>query len=241
MKRLLIIKTGSSLPGLVSRWGDFDDWIIAAMQIGMHRTMVVDVTRDDILPDYDDVFGVVITGSHTRVTEHQPWSERTAAWLPGAVDGDLPILGIGYGHQLLAYAAGGTVEDNPNGMEFGSVEVHLRAAARNDALFRDFSDPLHVQSVHVQSVTHLPAGARLLASSELDSNQAFRLGTRAWGIQFHPEFNVEIVLEYIQHYQRALEEQGTDPAALVRRCRSAPHGEELLRRFAHILETQAGA
>jgi GMP synthase (glutamine-hydrolysing) len=241
MKRLLIIKTGSSLPGLVARWGDFDDWIIAAMQISMHQVIVVDVTRDDVLPDYHDVFGVVITGSHTRVTEHQPWSERTAGWLPGAIARDLAILGIGYGHQLLAYAAGGRVEDNPNGMEFGSVEVHLRPAARNDALFKDFSGPLHVQSVHIQSVTHLPAGARLLASSELDSHQAFRLGARAWGIQFHPEFNVEIVLEYIRHYQRALEEQGMDPAALVRQCRSAPHGEELLRRFAHIVETQAGA
>jgi GMP synthase (glutamine-hydrolysing) len=241
MKRLLIIKTGSSLPGLVARWGDFDDWIIAAMQISMHRVMVVDVTRDDVLPDYEDIFGVVITGSHTRVTEHQPWSERTAAWLPGAVAQDLPILGIGYGHQLLAYSAGGMVQDNPNGMEFGSVEVHLRPAARDDALFKDFPDPLHVQSIHIQSVTHLPAGARLLASSGLDPNQAFRLGARAWGIQFHPEFNVEIVLEYIQHYQRDLEEQGTDPAGLVRQCRSAPHGRELLSRFAHTLETQAGA
>jgi GMP synthase (glutamine-hydrolysing) len=240
MKRLLIIKTGSSLPGLVARWGDFDDWIIAAMQISMHRVMVVDVTRDNVLPDYEDIFGVVITGSHTRVTEHQPWSERTAAWLPGAVARDLAILGIGYGHQLLAYSAGGAIEDNPNGMEFGSVEVHLRPAAHDDALFKDFPDPLHVQSIHIQSVTHLPAGARLLASSGLDPNQAFRLGARAWGIQFHPEFNVEIVLEYIQHYQRDLEEQGTDPAGLVRQCRSAPHGRELLRRFAHIVETQAG-
>ena len=56
------------MPGLVARWGDFDDWIIAAMQISPDRVLVVDVTRDDVLPDYDDVLGVVITGSHTRPT-----------------------------------------------------------------------------------------------------------------------------------------------------------------------------
>ena len=57
------------------------------------------------------------------VTEHREWTECAAWWLRGAVERKIPTLGICYGHQLLAYALGGEVGDNPNGLEAGSEKI----------------------------------------------------------------------------------------------------------------------
>jgi GMP synthase (glutamine-hydrolysing) len=138
---MLIIKTGATLPTMAARRGDFEDWILAGLGTDVDRTMVVDVYNGDILPAYCDVCGAVITGSNAMVTDHHDWSERTAAWLRGAVERDIPTLGICYGHQLLAYALGGEVSDNPNGLEVGTVEVHLNGTARADRLAHTDGDP----------------------------------------------------------------------------------------------------
>jgi GMP synthase (glutamine-hydrolysing) len=119
---------------------------------------------------------VVITGSHAMVTGHREWSERTARWLRGAVERGIPTLGICYGHQLLAYALGGEVGDNPNGLEAGAVDVHLNGAVQDDALFAGFPSPITGYVGHHQSVLRLPPGARRLASSAMDANQIFVMG-----------------------------------------------------------------
>ena len=140
-----------------------------------------------------NVAGVVITGSHDMVTERQPWSEQAAAWLPGLVERGIPTLGICYGHQLLAHALGGEVGDNPNGREFGTVTVDLEAEAADDPLLGGLPARLPVQVCHTQSALTLPAGARRLAHGSRDANQAFVVGEAAWGVQFHPEFDAEVV------------------------------------------------
>src|SRR5512143_3057996 len=127
MRRVIIVKMGSTLPALISKKGDFEDWILSGMEIGKEASLVVDVGKDSLFPSFVEISGIVITGSHAMVTEHQDWSERTALWLVKAVEHEIPILGICYGHQLLAYALGGEVGDNPHGREFGTVEVHLDA------------------------------------------------------------------------------------------------------------------
>ena len=163
MRELIILKTGSTLPTLLARKGDFTDWIVAGLDAGSAAVRIVDAENGDALPAYDDVAGVVITGSHDMVTERQPWSERAAAWLPGLVERGIPTLGICYGHQLLAHALGGEVGDNPNGREFGTVTVDLTAEAADDPLLGGLPARLPVQVCHTQSALTLPAGARRLA------------------------------------------------------------------------------
>lgn len=57
------------------------------------------------------------------VTDHGPWSEYTAMWLRETVEQHTPVLGTCYGHQMLAYALGGEVGNNPHGYETGTVNV----------------------------------------------------------------------------------------------------------------------
>lgn len=205
------------------------------MQVDSDSAIIVDVFSGSPLPGFDGISGVVISGSHAMITEHQDWSERTVEWLLGAVERQIPILGICYGHQLIAYALGGEVGDNPNGCEFGTVEVNLNENARGDKLFGGFSTPMRVHVSHTQSVLRLPDNAKLLASSDVDINQAFVVGNSAWGIQFHPEFDAEIVIEYINQHREALLREHNNPDRIIERCLDTPHGSEMLKRFVEIL------
>jgi GMP synthase (glutamine-hydrolysing) len=136
----------------------------------------------------------------------------------------------------LAYALGGKVGDNPNGHEFGTVEVNLHQGAQRDALLGGFSTPLKVHVSHFQSVLRLPDNATPLASSALDMHQAFVVGNSAWGVQFHPEFDAEIAIEYIHHHREALLEEQKDPDRLIEKCVDTPYGSKLLKRFVEIID-----
>jgi GMP synthase (glutamine-hydrolysing) len=230
----VILKMGSTLPSLRSRRGDFEDWIIAGLGLAREEVVVIDVPQDLPLPALNGHAAVVITGSHTMVTERKDWSERAAEWLRDAVAAGVPVLGICYGHQLLAHALGGEVADNPNGREFGTVEVRLENAARDDPLLDGFPELIRVHVGHTQSVLRLPAGAVRLASNKWDANQAVRFGRTAWGVQFHPEFDTEIVREYIMHHRAVLAAQGQDPDALIESTTEYEFGPQLLRKFTEI-------
>jgi GMP synthase (glutamine-hydrolysing) len=170
------------------------------------------------------------------VTTHEDWSERVAAWLPGLVEREIPLLGICYGHQLLAYAMGGEVGDNPNGLEFGTVEVQLEEEAARDLLLTGFGTSIRVHLSHTQSVLRLPERAQRLASSGMDRNQAYVIGNAAWGVQFHPEFDADIVRAYIAQFKEQLHKEGKNPQQLAANCTDTPVGPQILRRFRAIVE-----
>lgn len=235
MKRIAVIKVGKTFDSLKSREGDFEDWIISGMGIRKEEARIINVCDGDPFPEYREISGIVITGSHEMVTEHQHWSEKTAAWLPKAVKENIPILGICYGHQLLAHAMGGKVGDNPRGREFGTVKLRPTPQAENDLLFAGFPSSLKVHVCHTQSVLVLPPKAFLLASSMMDPHQAFLVGECAWGIQFHPEFNALIGIHYIETFRKELKDEGKDPDALIEKCAESPWGGRLLSRFARII------
>lgn len=241
MGSILVLKMGSTLPSLKSRKGDFEDWIIAGLGLPPADVMVIDTPAGDPLPPVDGQAGIVITGSHTMVTERQPWSERAAAWLRENAQAGIPVLGICYGHQLLAHALGGVVGDNPNGREFGTVEVALATAAREDKLLGTLPGRIRVHVGHTQSVLELPPGAVRLASNPWDQNQAVRFSESAWGVQFHPEFDAEIVREYIARFESLLREEGQDADALTGATVDTPVGGTILRRFARLAMSRDSA
>lgn len=234
MKKLLIIKCGDTIPELVARKGDFEDWIIAGTGLDPEATLTVNVEKNEKLPSPHALSAVIVTGSHAMVTEHRPWSDRTADWLGKAV-GTLPVLGICYGHQLLGHALGGRVADNPNGREMGMVPVTFTPAAGEDPLLGAFTPAIVAPVSHKQSLVELPDGALHLAGSARDPHQAFRFGRNAWGVQFHPEFDAEITAAYIDYCADDLIAEGQDPAELRRSCIDSPAGTRILRRFSSLV------
>jgi GMP synthase (glutamine-hydrolysing) len=232
---LVILKTGRKIPSLAAIAGDYEDWIAAGMGWPPGAVRVIEPGGGEELPSPDEVAGIAITGSGAMVTERADWMQHAAHWLANAAHAQVPVLGICFGHQLLAHALGGEVDYNPRGVEVGTIEVTLAAAAADDPLFSVLPRRLKAQLSHRQSVVRLPAGATLLGSSEMEPHQGFAFGRRAWGVQFHPEFDERIIPYFVEYYREILGAQSRSVDALQAAVQPAPESQLLLRRFAQIV------
>jgi len=227
----LVIKTGEAI-GPVRQAGDFEDWISAGMGVSRERCVVCRVDLGKKLPQPGEFCAAVVTGSSAMVSHCHDWSLATGGWLAEAVEEGLPLLGICYGHQLLAQAFKAPVGADPKGREIGTVTIRCRPEARDDPLFSQLPDCFPAQVTHEESVLAIPEGGVWLASSEHTPIQAFRIGNSAWGVQFHPEFDAEIMRGYIRARAEKLEGEGLKPRSLEEGVREAPASERLLEIFA---------
>lgn len=231
---LLILKTGDTFADMARELGDFEDWIRRGLQDPQREVRVIDARSASALPSLDELAGVLITGSHHMVSHREPWSEALARWLAQAVRADVPVLGICYGHQLLAHAMGGEVDDHPQGLEVGTVPICLDEQAQDDPLLGGLPVTFLGQMVHQQSVRRLPPGAVRLAHSAHEPHAAFRVGRRAWGVQFHPEFSPAAMCGYIAHLSEELRRQGADPQAMREAVKATDWAAALLVRFGRL-------
>ena len=234
---LVIIKTGSALAPVREQFGDFEEWLCQGLGLPAQDIRLVRVVDGEPLPLPAACGGVVITGSHAMVTDGLPWSIAVAAWLPTVVEQRIPLLGICYGHQLLAAAMGGEVGYHPRGQEVGTVPISLLPAATHDPLFGGLPAEFPAQAFHSQSVLTLPPGAVLLARNNFEPHHAFRLGECAWGVQFHPEYRKEIMAAELAADNEHLSAAGLNPSTLLATVRECPEAASLLARFVGLVAT----
>lgn len=237
MKPVLIIRTGRAPDTISHRHGDFPRWFRLGLRLRETCFRIVDVEHGDALPDHDDCAGAVITGSASMVTERLPWSERTAGWIRNAMDSELPMLGVCYGHQLMSHALGGRVDYLPGGREMGTLRIDTHAGAAKDTLGATLPASFHAHATHEQSVLELPRGAVSLARSERDPHHLVRYGKHAVSTQFHPEFSAEVMRAYIRRKRDVLGKEGHSPDAMLAAVVPTPHATMLLRGFVreHLL------
>lgn len=150
----------------------------------------------EALPDLTpDVAGVVIFGGRQSAADEEsyPYLTDEMAWIRTCLAADVPMLGICLGAQMIIKVLGGQVGPlNGNLHEFGYYPVSPTEAGR------DFlPDTLHVTEAHYHTFT-LPEDVTLLATGESYANQAFRYGTKVYGVQFHPECTAEIFCRWQQ-------------------------------------------
>jgi GMP synthase (glutamine-hydrolysing) len=161
---------------------------------------------DEVSEPRDHVAVVVLGGAMGANDDLEyPWLTMIKKTLVTAVDAGLPTLGICLGHQLLAVACGGTVAPNPHGKTAGLRPVRL-VPEPEDPL-HDVQDPLHAGlpadavAIHWNDdvVHEVPSGASVLAHTDDDRPQVVRFGSRAWGVQFHPEVTPDVVAVWARH------------------------------------------
>lgn len=226
----LILETGQPVESMRRHRG-FPHWIRVAAGLPADAAVVVNVQAGEALPSREGFAGTIVTGSGAMVTDRADWSEASAAWLRDAAHAGMPLLGICYGHQLIAHALGGEVGWHPAGREMGTVELELHADAAHDPLFTGLPAQFAAQATHLQTVLRAPDGATVLARSVHDACHAFRWGHHAWGVQFHPEFSTTHMRGYVRARRDALRGEGRCPHAVAREVSATPHARRVLRRF----------
>lgn len=235
----LILETGQPVASMRRHRG-FPHWIRVAAGLAADETVVVNVQAGEPLPTREGFAGTLVTGSGAMVTDRADWSERSADWLRDAAHAGMPLLGICYGHQLLAHALGGEVADHPAGREMGTIGLELHDGAAHDPLFAGLPPAFPAQATHLQTVLRPPVGATVLARSEHDACHAFRWGERAWGLQFHPEFSATHMRGYVQARSEALLREGRCPKTVAREVSATPHARRVLRRFVRHARSLSG-
>ncbi len=209
LKQIALIKTGCTLEQIKPRHGDFENWF--ASGLGVSDLLQIDVFRQQALPALENLAGIVITGSPDMVSARLDWSERTAQWLRQVVKTGIPVLGVCYGHQLLAHALGGRAGPNPAGRQIGTIKTQLIDLYKDDPLLGHLPGTFPAQTSHSEVVLELPPGAQRLARSPLDDNFAIRFAEKVWGLQFHPEFSAPVVSDYIRYRADDLRGEGSGP------------------------------
>ncbi len=237
MKTLYIIKLGTTFYRVKTQLGDFDQWTRTALGPTCLPVCIVDAENRAQLPAVDKCAGVVLTGSHSMVTDDLEWSLAVENWIPGVLDAGVPLLGICYGHQLLARAAGGQAGFHPGGGEIGMVSISLLPGSAGDRLFSSLPERFPAHANHRQSVLHLPQGAVHLAASADEVHHAFRISGCAWGIQFHPEFTAQIMAAYIREQEDELAAEGRDVKKLLGSVHETPEALKTVRNFCRVAET----
>jgi len=199
--RVLVVQNEADDPP-----GRLGDWLTDA-------GVELDVREGPDLPaNLHEHAGLIVLGGAMNAYEDDvaPWFPHLRALLRAAVAAEVPTLGICAGAQVLAVAMGGRVEVNEDGPESGAYLIAKRAAAATDPLFGPLPITPDVIQWHYDAVTVLPPGAMQLASSPLCTNQAYRLGRLAWGIQFHIETTPEIVRAWADADAEQLEDYDLD-------------------------------
>jgi GMP synthase (glutamine-hydrolysing) len=141
----------------------------------------------DRFPFMDDFDILVVMGGPMNIYEHQqhPWLTPEKIFIEKAISASKPVLGICLGAQLIADVAGAKVYPNKH-KEIGFFDIERTTQDGNPDLFESIPETFCAFHWHGETFD-LPAGATHLAQSEICKNQAFQIGDRVLGLQFHLE------------------------------------------------------
>jgi GMP synthase (glutamine-hydrolysing) len=199
-------------------------------------------------PALDDVGGIVVFGSSYNVehADEQPFIHEVAGLARKAVQSGVPFLGVCFGAQLLAWAFDAPVMKSP-AREFGFVPIHPSTLAGEDRLLSHYRDGDQVFQWHMDTFG-LPEGADLLAHGAQVPHQAYRIGERSWGVQWHLEIDeaeVKLWLDAFEEEGDLQAEWGKDRERVESEtaARIQEHerkGAEVFRRFADVVREADG-
>jgi len=148
--------------------------------------------------------GMIILGGPMNVYEEDkfPYLKDEDILIKKAVKNDMPVLGICLGGQLIAKATGAKVSKGTK-KEIGWYDLKLTKDSRQDKVFNSLPGTIKVFQWHGDTFD-IPDGAVHLAGSELFSNQAYRVGSRIYGLQFHLEVTQKMITQWISEYKEEL-------------------------------------
>jgi GMP synthase (glutamine-hydrolysing) len=200
MSKFLIFKAGSTYSHIKLMAGDTHEWIIKAVNRPELCFETVELDKQPDAINFKAYSGIFITGSHSNVTEKQTWMLHAHQLIKQGMAAGIPILGICFGHQLLADALGGMVDYCPRGGESGIVEVWLKNGT--NPLTKNLPRQFKAFAAHEQTVITMPDGAICHGTNLQEHHHIVEFAPKTWGVQYHPEFTPHISNAYFDMEQK---------------------------------------
>jgi GMP synthase (glutamine-hydrolysing) len=176
-----ILRTGHSPEGMIETMGDYDT-MFERLLGGHDFTFETFSVVDGVFPQGpQDAGGWLITGSKHGAYEDHPWIPPLEDLIRAIHASGRPLVGVCFGHQIIAQAMGGTVEKFAGGWSVGRTEYTLDGKT------------VALNAWHQDQVTQVPQGARVVGSSDFCANAMLAYGDSIWTVQAHPEFTPDFL------------------------------------------------
>lgn len=176
-----ILQTGHAPDELRGAFGDYDQMFRTMLGAGDFTFQTFNAVDNELPASAGDADGWLITGSRHGSYEDLPWIAPLESLIRDIHARGQPLIGICFGHQIVAQALGGKVEKFDGGWSIGRTEYQVNG------------EPLVLNAWHQDQVTELPPGARVLGSNDFCANAVLAYGDTIWTIQPHPEFSAGFV------------------------------------------------
>ncbi len=169
-----------------------------------------ELQNGDAVPPKLDYDAIIILGGPMNVYEEDkyPFLKDEDKLIKEAIKKEIPTLGICLGAQLIAKASGAKVTKNivrqAHQKEIGWYKVKLTDTGKKDTMFKGLGESFDVFQWHGDTF-EIPEKGSLLATAELCTNQALRVGKNIYGLQFHLEVTEDMIYEWIDTYDEELE------------------------------------
>lgn len=167
----------------------FQTTFASALKINPERLQVVSAT-EQVLPNTVTADGIIFTGSSASAYDTLPWIDRLEGFIRAMDQQKKPMLGVCFGHQIVAQALRGKVEKGNKGMELGAKVLTLTTGGINDPLYRGLPATFEVAMTHGDVVTQIPESSIVLAKNSTYPNQSLAFGEHIRTVQFHPEMTI---------------------------------------------------
>jgi GMP synthase-like glutamine amidotransferase len=235
---LVVVPSDTDPPARLGRW-----LVDAGLELDERHLDAGDVVPAD-LSGHDGL--LVLGGPQSSLDDTAAELEPVRALLARAVADDVPTLAVCLGAQLLAQAAGGTTRVRPDGPEVGATLVARRDAAETDPVFAGLPLSPDVIAWHHDEVAQLPAGAVVLAANPVCDVQAYRVGRRVYGLQFHIETTPDMAASWAALDPVGVASTGLDAAEVSARAAAVHPDLEVTwapfaGRFAELVRSTASA
>ena len=201
-----ILQCGHTSGRVAERHGDFDAMFHRLLGGRDHAFRTWNVVDMDFPDGPGDADAWLVTGSKHGAYEDHPFIPPLEELIRAIREADVPMVGVCFGHQIVAQALGGTVVKFPGGWGIGRTAYAIEGLGT-----------AHVTGWHQDQVVEVPPGARVVGRSHHCATAALAYGDRIWTIQPHPEFGREITATYVEDKRGTLDY----PDALMDRAEAA--------------------